>query len=115
MEETLDALCRVSGIQGAMVVGRDGLVVASSGDLGGDPDLLGATTAEFFTLADSAGTERLGRGSLQLVTLEMPGGPLFLCALDELTFLVVLMAEKLSLGLARYEVRRAAGRLREQS
>lgn len=115
MEETLDALCQAPGIQGAMVVGKDGLMIAASGDVGGEPDLLGATAAELFSLAESAGVERLGRGTVGTLTLEMPGGPMFVRALDEVTFLLVLAEDRLTLGMARYELRRAAEKLREQS
>lgn len=114
MEETLDALSQAPGIQGAMIVGKDGLVIAQSGNLGPDADLMGATTAELFTNAESALSERMSRGALGTLTLEADGGAVFLRNLDDVTFLLVLGGERLNLGLVRYEIRRAAERLREQ-
>lgn len=113
MERTLDALCAAPGIQGAMIVGKDGLMIAQSGDLGAEPDVLGATMAELFTNGDATMGERLSRGSLGSVTLESSSGLLFLRNLDEVTFLLVLTEGKMNLGLARYEIKRAAERLRE--
>lgn len=113
MEETLDALSQAPGIQGAMIVGKDGLVIAQSGNLGAESDLMGATTAELFSNAESALGERLSRGALSTVTLEAGSGSVFLRNLDDVTFLLVLGEERMNLGLVRYEIRRAAERLRE--
>lgn len=113
MDEILDALTQTPGIQGAVIVGRDGLVIASAGKTGEDADLVGATGAEMFTNAESASADRLGRGAVGSLTMEAAGGCLLARPIDEVTVLLVLTEEKINLGLVRFETRRAAEKLRD--
>lgn len=113
MEEVLEALAEVPGVQGCLVVGRDGLVIAGAGETGEDPDLAGVTAADLFGGAETALTERLTRGGVDTLSLEAGEGSLLLRPIDAQTFLLVLAEASPNLGLVRYESRRAVDKLRE--
>ncbi|MEW6283140.1 MAG: roadblock/LC7 domain-containing protein [Candidatus Eremiobacterota bacterium] len=114
MEDILEGLNQTPGVQGSLIVGKDGLVIASSGDMAQDPDFLGATTAEIFSAAESGVMERFERGELELLSLEATGGHLFFKNINEVTYLLVLTREDVNLGLIRFDIRRAAQQLQEQ-
>jgi predicted regulator of Ras-like GTPase activity (Roadblock/LC7/MglB family) len=114
MKEILEALNQTSGVQGCLIVGRDGLVIDNSGDVSNVPmDLLGATSTELFSTAESLVGERLEQGEVDLVHVESAKGKFVMMGINEQSFLVVMTRSKVNLGLVRWEVRSAAERLKE--
>lgn len=55
VKEILNQLVKVAGARGSMIVGRDGLVLASSGDLGGEVEGIGAVTSSGLGALESLG------------------------------------------------------------
>lgn len=114
MEDILEVLNQTPGVQGSLIVGKDGLVIASAGSTEQDPDFLGATTAEIYSSVESGMNERFERGELDMLCMEANGGNLFFKNINEVTYLLVLTSQDINLGLVRYDIRRASQALQEQ-
>lgn len=114
MDEILKELNTTPGIQGSLIVGKDGLVIASSGDAEPDPDFLGAETAELFQNAEAGMTEKFERGALGLMSLEAENGSIFLRSINEVTYLMVLARSDATVGQVRFGIGRASRKLKEQ-
>ncbi len=113
MEQVLEELCRVGGIEGCIIVGKDGLVITQSGKVLPELDFLGASMADLFTNLESLLGEKFAQGDLDMVTLEAKKGKIFLRTINEVTFLVVFAQTKVNLGLLRGEIRIACERLKD--
>ncbi len=113
MEEILENLTQVNGIQGTLIVGKDGLVIAYSGDIKTDPDFLGATIADFFTTAENITEEKFAMGSLDKLSFETNSSKFFLNNINNDTFLVIITEEQVNIGLIRLEMKAAAESLKE--
>jgi len=115
MDEILEALTHVPGVDASLIVGKDGLVISQVGSLDGiDTDLLGATVSELYSSAESVMAERFARGSLDGLTIEANGGKFILSSINDEVFLLVLARKKINLGLVRWETRESAGKLKEE-
>lgn len=111
MEAVLQRLLAIDGVTGALLVGKDGLVVASTLD-GDDEELLGAMAAAAF---DAAGRyiEQVGLGDMRHALFELFGGTVHVSDAGDL--LVVVRGTNLSsVGRIRLEVARASVHLSEQ-
>lgn len=114
MRDILEGLNQTAGVQGCLIVGRDGLVIDNAGDVSNIPmDLLGATSTEFFSTAESLLGERLEQGSVDILHVESDRGKFVMMGINDQSFLVVMTRPKVNLGLVRWEVRSAAERLKE--
>jgi uncharacterized protein len=113
MEEILESLTQVNGIQGTLIVGKDGLVIAYSGDIKTDPDFLGATIADFFTTAENITDEKFAMGNLERLCIETNSSKFFLNNINSDTFLVIITEEQVNIGLIRMEMKAAAESLKE--
>lgn len=113
MEEILERLVQVNGITGALIIGKDGLIIEFKGDIQNDPDFIGATIADFFTTAESIMVEKFTFGDLDKISIETSAGTYFLNAINTDTFLVTIAKENVNIGLMRLEIRTATENLRE--
>lgn len=113
MEDILSHLCETSGINGSLLVGKDGIVIASHIRSGEDPDLLGAIIADLFGGIGSA-FERFSSGNIDLISIEKSDGKLFLQHLEEANaLLAVLAGSKVNMGLVRMEMKEASHKFKE--
>lgn len=111
MEELLEKLLKVSGVEGALVVGKDGLVICSVGNFNPDPDSFGASVAEVLNHLDG---HFQARGTSQRVTLDQQHGMTHLTAINEVTYLVAQGGSKTNLGRLRLDSDSVAAALGEQ-
>lgn len=114
MEEVLENLNRIPGVEASLIVGKDGLLISALGDARPDPDFLGAETAEFLQNAELSVREKFDRGELGMVTLEADNGHIFLRSINEVTYLMVLAQADVSFGMVRYGLAEAGKALKEQ-
>ncbi len=114
MDEVLEELNLTPGIQGSLIVGKDGLVITSAGAAEPDPDFLGAETAELFQNAEAGMSEKFERGLLNVISLEGENGSIFLKSINEVTYLMVLAEENAGVGMIRHGINLASGKLKEQ-
>ncbi|MDQ7826239.1 MAG: roadblock/LC7 domain-containing protein [Candidatus Eremiobacteraeota bacterium] len=112
MEEILANLAQVNGIQGALLIGKDGLVIAYAGDIPTDADFIGATICEFYGSAENIVQEKFEIGKLGRVTVEADSARYYLENINNDTFLVTIGTPVANLGLIRLEIKAAAENLR---
>jgi predicted regulator of Ras-like GTPase activity (Roadblock/LC7/MglB family) len=101
----LDTLVsRVAPVRQAVVLSRDGLVVAASENLSReDGDHLSAIAAGMQSLARGAGRHFQG-GEIRQIIIEMESAFLFITAAGEGTCLAVLAAADANVGVVAYEM-----------
>jgi hypothetical protein len=111
MRRIVEDLIRVDGVIGSLLVGKDGLVVASTLLDEEDAEILGAMSAAVFGEIDKA-TKRIGVGTLVDSIIDAKEGSILLLEAKEL-ILVVITQRSVNLGLVKMEMRRAAKRINE--
>ena len=111
MRRIVEDLIRVEGVIGSLLVGKDGLVVASTLMDEEDAEILGAMSAAVFGEIDKA-TKRIGVGMLLDAIIDAEQGSILMLESKEL-ILVVITQSTINLGLVKMEMRRAAKRIGE--
>lgn len=111
MRRIVEDLIRVEGVIGSLLVGKDGLVVASTLMDEEDAEILGAMSAAVFGEIDKA-TKRIGIGMLMDSIIDAEQGSILMLESKEL-ILVVITQRMVNLGLVKMEMRRAAKRIGE--
>ena len=95
---------QVEHVQQALILSRDGLVVAASRDLAPeDSEHLSALAAGLQSLARGAG-QHFGTGQVRQTIVEMDSAFLFVMAAGRGTCLAVLTAADANVGLIAYEM-----------
>jgi uncharacterized protein len=111
MRRIVEDLIRVEGVIGSLLVGKDGLVVASTLMDEEDAEILGAMSAAVFGEIDKA-TRRIGVGMLIDSIIDAEQGSILMLESRDL-ILVVITQRMVNLGLVKMEMRRAAKRIGE--
>ncbi len=111
MRHIVEDLIRVDGVIGSLLVGRDGLVIASTLLDDEDAEVLGAMSAAVFGEIDKA-TKRIGIGVLVDTIIDAKDGSILLLESRDV-ILAVVTQRMVNLGLVKMEMRRAAKRLSE--
>lgn len=111
MRRIVEDLIRVDGVIGSLLVGRDGLVVASTLMDEEDAEILGAMSAAVFGEIDKA-TKRIGVGTLVDSIIDAEKGSILMLEANQL-ILVVITQRMVNLGLVKMEMRRASKRISE--
>jgi predicted regulator of Ras-like GTPase activity (Roadblock/LC7/MglB family) len=107
----LDSFLEVSAeAEAAAVVSADGLPMASALPPHVEEDRLAAMSAALLTLGERA-AEGLGRGELGQVFIEGQDGYVVLMAAGPDAVLVVITSKRAKIGLALFEMRRAASQI----
>ncbi len=105
IEEILNALVAVQGIEAAVCVGRDGFVIEAAAAAGSDVDAIGAMVATGLGSAESVGRE-LNVGGLSQAMMEYDQGVIVMTAIGSDAILAVVAATSASLGNVRLQVRK---------
>ena len=111
MRRIVEDLIRVEGVIGSLLVGKDGLVVASTLMDEEDAEILGAMSAAVFGEIDKA-TKRIGIGMLVDSIIDAEQGSILMLEAKDL-ILAVITQRMVNLGLVKMEMRRAAKRIGE--
>lgn len=111
MRRIVEDLIRVEGVIGSLLVGKDGLVVASTLMDEEDAEVLGAMSAAVFGEIDKA-TKRIGIGTLVDAIIDAEQGSILMLESRDL-ILAVITQRMVNLGLVKMEMRRAAKRIGE--
>jgi predicted regulator of Ras-like GTPase activity (Roadblock/LC7/MglB family) len=99
-----DLVSRVAGVDKAVILSRDGLVIGSSQQLSReDAEHLSAVAAGFQSLARGAGLH-FGGGAVRQTIVEMEDAFLFVTAAGEGSCLAVLSPASADVGLVAYEM-----------
>lgn len=112
IDRILKDLGRINGVNGSMVVGKDGLVIESDVSSDVDSELVAAMSSAVFGTAERS-AEEMKQETLQQVMIEGERGKTLMIDAGE-GILVVITDVGINLGLIRIEMRRSAGRIVEQ-
>jgi uncharacterized protein len=100
----LDELCEVRGIDHAVAVSGDGLVMASSSQLAPDhADQAAAITSGLSSLTSGA-CRLMNAGVVESTIVDMTGGVMIIMIINERSILTVLADKNAELGQVVYEM-----------
>jgi len=110
IDRILADLSKTEGIKGSMVVGKDGLVIASQIPSNLDSELIGAMASAAFGSAERTATE-INQGTLEQMMVEAEFGKTLMTDAGE-GILVVLADSKVNLGLIRISMKKATEKIK---
>lgn len=113
MEKILDDLAQIKDVRGTLIVGKDGLVIASAGNFKNDPDFVGASMAELFSTAETMSFERFSAGKPARISLEAESIIFIVNEVTEDTILAILAEPTANFGIIRIETNSALKKLQE--
>jgi hypothetical protein len=105
IRDLVAALRQREGVEAAIVLGRDGLLIDSQVIPGLNPEDLAARIPPIITPADELGNAG-GRGDLVTAILELRQGMVIMSVLSAEAILVVLVQPTANIGQLLYELRR---------
>jgi len=110
IDRILSDLNKTDGIKGSMVVGKDGLVIATQMPGGIDTELIGAMASAAYGSAERTASE-INQGTLEQMMIEGEHGKTLMTDAGE-GILVVLSDSKVNLGLIRINIKRATEKVK---
>ena len=105
LREVVEALGRRDGVDAAIILGNDGLPIASHLANGGDPDVLAAMIPNVLTASAQLGRQA-GRGELAMGVLEFASGFAILAHISADTTLLLLVRTRTNIGPLLYDLAR---------
>ena len=105
IRDLVGAIRQREGVEAAVVLGRDGLLIDSQGVPGLDPEDLAARIPSIIGPADDLGNA-VGRGDLVTAVLEHRDGLAIISVLTADAVLVVLVRSDANVGQLLFELRR---------
>ena len=105
IRDLVAALRQREGVEAAIVLGRDGLLIDSQVDPGLNAEDLAARIPPIITPSDELGAA-MGRGELVTAILEHQQGIVIMSVLSAEAILVVLAQPSANIGQLLYELRR---------
>ncbi|MDZ4171088.1 MAG: roadblock/LC7 domain-containing protein [Methanobacteriaceae archaeon] len=107
----LKDLGRINGVNGSLVVGKDGLIIETEVPSDIDSELVAAMSSAVFGTAERS-AEEMKHEPLEQVMIEGNRGKTLMIDAEE-GILVLITDVDINLGLIRIEMRRSAERLRD--
>ncbi|HEV2239213.1 MAG TPA: roadblock/LC7 domain-containing protein [Ktedonobacterales bacterium] len=111
VESYLRRLMEIEGVSGALIVGKDGLVIASTLDRDHE-EMLGAMAAACFD-ASARYIEQVGMGAVRFALFETPGGVVQIADGGEM-LLVAQSSVQAGMGRIRMEIIQMVRQLSQQ-
>ncbi|ENN96664.1 Roadblock/LC7 family protein [Methanocaldococcus villosus KIN24-T80] len=110
IDRVLLELNKTEGIKGSLVVGKDGLIIASqlSGNI--DAELVGAMVSAAYGAAERTASE-IGIGKLEQIMVESEHGKILAYDANE-AILAILTEPKVNLGLVRIVAKKARDKIK---
>ncbi len=112
METILQRIAEIEGVMKAILVGKDGLIVAGAMDGSDDDEVLAAMAAACFS-AITHYSQEIGTGEMRQAIIESAHGTLHLTEIGDL-ILVVSTQPNVHLGRVRLEMMLAGQHLAER-
>jgi predicted regulator of Ras-like GTPase activity (Roadblock/LC7/MglB family) len=110
MYEILEELNKTTGVNGSMIVGQDGIVIAADLHTQLQDEAVGALAASIVSTVQKS-MSRLSNDALKQITVEASGGKLFLTDVG-IGVLAVTTDPKVNVGLIRLEIKNAAEKVK---
>lgn len=105
IRDLVEAIRQRDGVEAAIVLGRDGLLIDSHAAAGIDPENVAAHIPSVISAADEFGTAA-GRGPLTTAVLEHPNGMAIVSVLSNEAVLLVLVQRAADMGALLFELRK---------
>jgi len=105
IRDLVAAIRQRDGVEAAVVLGRDGLLIDSQSVANVDAEHIAAHVPSIVQFADEFGAAA-GRGALQTAILEHDGGMAVICCLSADAVLLVLVQPSANVGQLLFELRR---------
>jgi predicted regulator of Ras-like GTPase activity (Roadblock/LC7/MglB family) len=105
IRDVVEALGRRDGVEAVIILGNDGLPIASHVANGGDPDVLAALIPNVVTSSRQLG-QHAGRGDLAMGVLEYASGFAVVAHLSADATLLVLVRARTNIGPLLYDLTR---------
>lgn len=113
LDQMLDTLAGIEGVQAAVVASRDGLVIAGRQNQESDSlEAIGAMSASLVSTLDSMASG-LGRGAVSQAIVELEDGLAVVQPAGALAVLTLLVGSSLNLGRVRLALRKNEHMVRE--
>jgi predicted regulator of Ras-like GTPase activity (Roadblock/LC7/MglB family) len=109
MYEILEELNKTVGVTGSMIVGQDGIIIASDLHTQLEDEAVGAVAASIVSTVQKSMT-RLSKDNLKQIMVEGSGGKLFLTDVG-VGILAVTTDPQVNVGLIRLEIKNAADKV----
>ncbi len=109
MYKILEDLNKTAGINGSMIVGQDGIVIAADLNSQLQDEAVGALAASILDTVKKS-MERLSNEDLKQITVEASKGKLFLSDVG-IGILAVTTDPQVNVGMVRLEIRNAAEKI----
>ncbi|MFH1452805.1 MAG: roadblock/LC7 domain-containing protein [Armatimonadota bacterium] len=113
MQEQLREFGGIPGFKGAVVFGKDGLIIEQEWADIKDADFLAASLADLINLVDQIAQARLLRKGFDLLNVEGEDYNFFVKGLDSFTYLAVFLEKKANMGLVMLELKEKINKLQE--
>jgi predicted regulator of Ras-like GTPase activity (Roadblock/LC7/MglB family) len=110
MFQILEELNKTAGINGSMIVGKDGIVIAADLNTNLQDEAVGALAASIVDTVKKS-MERLSNENLRQITVEASKGKLFLMDVG-IGILAVTTDPQVNVGLVRLEIKNAAEKIK---
>jgi predicted regulator of Ras-like GTPase activity (Roadblock/LC7/MglB family) len=110
MFQILEELNKTVGINGSMIVGEDGIVIAADLNANLQDEAVGALAASIVDTVKKS-MERLSNENLRQITVEASKGKLFLTDVG-IGILAVTTDPQVNVGLVRLEIKNAAEKIK---
>jgi predicted regulator of Ras-like GTPase activity (Roadblock/LC7/MglB family) len=105
INDVVEALGRRDGVEAVIILGNDGLPIASHVVNGADPEVLSALVPNVVQATEQLG-QHSGHGSLLLGVCEYTSGYAVVASLSDESRLLVLMRTRTNLGPLLYDLTR---------
>jgi predicted regulator of Ras-like GTPase activity (Roadblock/LC7/MglB family) len=112
VETLLQPLLEIEGVSGALLVGKDGLLVAGKA-YDQDTEVIGAMAAACLGSLNRY-TDQIGQETVRHTIIETPRGSIQIREISADTLLVVISTLAANLGRVRLDMMRVAQRVRER-
>lgn len=110
MFQILEELNKTVGINGSMIVGKDGIIIAADLNANLQDETVGALAASIMDTVEKS-MERLSNENLRQITVEASKGKLFLTDVG-IGILAVTTDPQVNVGLVRLEIKNAAEKIK---
>lgn len=110
MYQILEELNKTVGINGSMIVGKDGIIIAADLNANLQDETVGALAASIVDTVKKS-MERLSNENLKQITVEASKGKLFLTDVG-IGILAVTTDPQVNVGLVRLEIKNAAEKIK---
>lgn len=112
MEKVLEDIAGLKGVQGSLLIGKDGLLILSLGDFQNDVELISACVSEVYASADSMTNERFDTGHPLEMTISANNQNTFIFDVNEDTILVIISDDTVNKGFVMIQGRESAKELK---